>query len=216
MNINEYHSRASKKLYNKTINQNNECLLITQLINEITADKSNAGKILNKYTKNLTDFENIQYGMYKYKDYYIIEGVKNFFEDNIEGYRLAEKTKVNCAPKIVEIIDMPNREMVGIFRTRSEDGKFHHLDEKLADMNLRDRVNILLDFKKMLYNNYVNQGAVESTDDWRITSGNELVLFNWENIKNVFNEKEKNEILNIIKTDVRIRDDIESNIYSIY
>lgn len=215
MDINKFqNSKISNKRINMTANA--EKNVINKLISQITTQKNNAGNIIENFINQNDNAEKIQHGIYRYKDYYIFNGLKTYFENNLKGYQVAEKTKVQCAPKIVQTIELPNQELVTVLKFNNPTKALYTLDEKLEDMNVIERVDILNDFKRMLNADYVNLDAVNSTDNWRITADNKLLLLNWEDLVKVTDSKQKEMILDSIKKTIRISDDTIPNVYNIY
>ncbi len=195
--------------------QKTEKEFIGNLINQISLNKWNVSEVLGKLSNN-GELVKIQQGIYNYQDYYVFNGLKSYYEKNINGYRIAEKTNVKCAPKIIDIIDLPHNNILTVLKLNSSDGRLYSFDKKLNDLSIIERVEILNDFKKMINSNYVNMDAVNSTDNWRITSENRLMLLNWENLYKVCDEKDKLNILSKIKKMIRINDNIKPNVYTIY
>lgn len=190
--------------------------VIETLISQVKSRESEASKILSDFVGKNINFEKIQHGIYKYNDYYIFNGLKTYFENNIRGYQVAEKSQITCAPTLIKSLELPNQEILAIIKLKGGAGKLYSFEEKLSEMDLLQRVEILNDFKRMVNSDYINLDAINSIEDWRVTEDNKLVILNWENLAKVVDSNEKLQILDKVKRMIRINDDIIPNVYNIY
>lgn len=179
--------------------------VINKIITQLTGQPSNVSEIFAKSIKN-KEIEEIQPLIYKRNNYYIFNSLKAYLEDHIIGYKLAEKTGISSAPKIVKTIELPNSEMVTIVKVNGDCSKISSLEDKLESLSLTERIDILNDFKKMLNNDYINTGALEDPSTWQITADNKLSLLSWNKLNKIVSGEDKSEIIKNLKDILRIND----------
>lgn len=171
--------------------------------------------IFKKYSAGGDCLSELPNGAYNYDEYYIYQGMKQYFEDDINGLTIANKIGSKSAPQLVSVAHLPSDRVVVVTKIpNSKDGQLFSFDECKDKLPLIERLHALDEFKRMLANDFINESAIASTENWLFKSDNELVLSDWKNLRKVFDIKEKFQLLERAETLLGLEKD-ERNLYSV-
>lgn len=213
MNIGNTHTF---NINNKGAKMTNSNSLIDELRLKLSSENDNVAVILSELELKNSDFIKMHHGIYAYKNYYIIHGLSEYFANDIEGYKIANKTGVKSAPNLIDVIDCPEQEIVIILQSPSREPELHNFNENIDRLSLVERLQILDEFKTMLNHDYINEEAANSPNHWKLSSDNKLVLLLWNNLRKVTDPKEKIAYLTKIKEYLRINNDNPQHIFCVY
>lgn len=213
MNINNIHNSI---INSKGLEMSNSNLLINNLIQKLSAKCAAPRQVLDEFEAQNDDFKKRQHGIYTFNDYYIFYGANEYFDNDIEGYKIANKTGIKSAPALIKTVNFPEQEVVIVLKLPYDNSKLLDFNQNLSKLGLVERLQALDDFKTMLNNDYINISAVESTDSWRLSPDNRLILLLWNNLTKVTNPDVKIDYLNRVKKYLKINNDNPQHTFYIY
>ncbi len=192
--------------------------LLEELVAELEASETyeQTAEIFKSYSSRPQGLKEDD-GKWTYGNVFVFYGLASRFDVTIHNLKALSKTNLYCYPVFIKSINTP-RDRVAVFvriQKMKDNESMMPFREKMAGLCLTERLIALDEFKKMFIFGFINLAAIESTDSWLLTPNNDLVIGNWERLKGIENQEEKELIMDKCERMLGMRYDPEERTYKL-